>query len=141
MLLRLGASLLAAYCLYSCSPNLSSGPTKKPRVRHSDTIGIKVTQKTFDSLVTASLGRMHLAANLTVDNCIVLVRLYNTISLHQYQSEQALELVRLYGDAIIDRSVEILGMREARPGKLYSPAHDVYFGGLPHENSLYAIIK
>ena len=136
----LGTAFLIGCCLYSCSPNVSSLPAKSQRVRFRDTIGIKVTRSEFDSLLSYSLKKLHANEVMSAADYVVLVRLFNTINQLELRTEQAWEIVSVYGDAILDGAVAVLHARESG-SSLYSPDYDISIGGLYHANSMYTITK
>lgn len=100
-----------------------------------------VTGETFRALVADFLGRMDRGEELTDDDYVTMVRLFNTIESERLAARS--ELFARYAAAFFPAQVEAASRRLAAvPTKgmaLYSAKHDLYIGGPPHPHSRYQI--
>jgi hypothetical protein len=99
-----------------------------------------VTQQQFDALVERHLAALADGeARPDADEYADMVRVWNTIQWRGGATGPAAEFSARFYPAEVDTVVSALGMVLSKGMAWYSPAHDLYFGGTPHENSVYEI--
>ena len=109
-------------------------------------IGIQITKRQFDQKVLAciSLIQNHSPQDLSIDEYIEFVRVYNTIArLSDYgNDENYKKFMQLFREPVIHHAaITALQGRLARGGTYYSSKYDIYFGAPSNANSRYCIIQ
>lgn len=104
-------------------------------------MGVVISKETFDSLMNATMDKLRATEALTVDDYIVLTRLYNTINYNGMQSEKITELAKLFSDEVMDQLLNALAARESSGGSFYSSRYKIAIGGRPDGNSMFRIIE
>ena len=104
------------------------------------TDGVPIPAGEFRSLVAGYLDRAA-DCELTVEDCITMARLWNTIESAQLAGDD--ELYRRYHSVFfpsrIDRVAKCLNALPTKGMALYSKEHDLYIGGPPHPRSRYSV--
>jgi hypothetical protein len=100
-----------------------------------------ITASTFRALVASYLRKLEQGEDLSADDYITAVRLFNTIE-HDRRAESD-ELCARYASAFfpahVDPAAKRLGAVLTKGMALYSPEYDLYIGGPRHSRSEYQI--
>ena len=104
--------------------------------------GVPITQAEFDSQLDRYLAALDDPdAELSDDDYVAITRLWNTIQ-HRPPSgdeeKMAAFQARVF-PAEVQTVTETLGMELSKGMALYSADRDLYLGGPPHANSMYAV--
>jgi hypothetical protein len=106
-------------------------------------IGIKILVKDFDLKVYESIKLLELndTVNLNIQDIILWVRIYNTISFNQKSGEKLeymnfVQLFNLNKNCVIQK----LSAKISKGMGFYSKKYNIYLGGIPHYNSQFKIL-
>ncbi len=105
------------------------------------TLGIPISMGNFRGLVDRYLRRMDAADAMTIDDLVTMTRVWNTIEFRRLRTSNP-DFQRFWGVFFPGYVAEIAERLEAGETKgmaLYSPRHDLYFGGKPHQGSQYKV--
>jgi len=134
--------LLALSLFTGCTGSTVRKPAHDTLPVTMDT-GIAIDAQEFRILVEKYLAGMEAASAMTIEDYIIMVRLWNTIDVFQLAASDA--LYKLYADAFFPAYAELISKAlHALPTKgmaLYSKEYDIYIGGNPHANSQYKLTK
>ncbi len=103
--------------------------------------GISISSTSFRTLVADYLGRMATSAEMSREDLITMIRLWNTIEFDQLGPKEA--LFQSFADAFFpsyaERASIVLHALPTKGMALYSKEHDIFIGGTPHPNSQYRL--
>ena len=103
--------------------------------------GLPISTEEFRLHVIDYLSRMESDKEMTSEDYVTMIRLWNTIEFRRLGSRDP--LFHRYSAAFFPAYVERISKRlNAQPTKgmaLYSKEYDIYLGGTPHPNSQYKL--
>jgi len=106
-------------------------------------VGISIGTQEFRGLVEKYMGLMEAAAEMTIEDYIIMVRLWNTIDVYRLAPTD--ELYQRYSAAFFPAFVEpiskALNTLPTKGMALYSKEYDIYIGGYPDAGSQYQLEK
>jgi hypothetical protein len=104
--------------------------------------GVPITRTEFDEQLDRYLAALDDPdAELSDDDYVAITRLWNTLQHRRPAGDD--ERMAAFEDRVFPSEVQnvkqALGMELSKGMALYSQEHDLYLGGAPHANSMYAV--
>ena len=103
--------------------------------------GLPIGTEEFRGLVTDYLSRMESANEMTTEDYITMIRLWNTIEFCQLAPTDSLyhRYYAAFFPAYVERISKNLNAQPTKGMALYSKEYDIYLGGKPHPRSQYKL--
>ena len=104
-------------------------------------MGLPISTERFLALVTDYLSRMESGDEMTTEEYVTMVRLWNTIEFRRLGPRDPLfhRYAVAFFPAYVERISKSLTAQPTKGMALYSKEYDIYLGGKPHPGSQYKL--
>jgi hypothetical protein len=102
-------------------------------------LGLPISREEFKHRLHRYSAALDDGSKLTPEDIVEMVRLYNTIAWKHDESPEAAAFSARFDAAEVDRARDLLGMTLSKGMGFYSNEYDLYLGGVPHANSMFAV--
>jgi hypothetical protein len=103
--------------------------------------GFPISTEEFRTLVSDYLRRMESGYEMTTEDYVTMIRLWNTIEFRRLGPRDSLfhRYAVAFFPAYVERISKSLNAQPTKGMALYSKEHDIYLGGKPHPRSQYKL--
>jgi len=110
------------------------------KMKSSDSIGIPISKRSFDSLVVKSTLLLERKAKaIDRNDYIIMIRLYNTITVLHLSNKKYTQFINLFVPDNLGKAAKEINATISKGMSYYSKELDLYIGGKPHHNSQFDI--
>lgn len=112
-------------------------------VGRNKNIGIAILRKEFDQIVKKKVLEMNQGKHFKTEEFITLIRIDNTIGMNEMtqESPENKKFCALFLSKYSEKAIYKLHAKLDLGMSYYSKKYNVYWGGIPHYNSIFRIIK
>lgn len=135
VLILLGVIILITSCTILKNKN-------QEEMNQNNNIGLPISKVDFDQYVQTYLNKLNDSNDsLSIDDYIILTRIWNTIEINNLNDENKLynEIVEKYYPKIFEEATKLMKAKLSKGMAMYSEEYDLWFGGRPHGNSQFKI--
>jgi hypothetical protein len=106
-------------------------------------MGLPISTEQFRALVTEYMSRMEQGNEMSTEDCLTMVKLWNTIQFRGLGPRDPLfhRYSAVLFPAYIERISKSLNAQATKGMALYSKEFDIYIGGKPHPHSQYKLVE
>ena len=143
MATKLVLTILSGLFVFNLSIDKTE-PIQKRSINASyENKGIRLTQKIFDQMVIKDIAIMRQGKHVEIKDLIEMVRIDNTIGMNRLglNNKQYEEFRMLFINKYSKLFINKLRAKLSRGMSYYSKTYNIYWGGIPHDNSMFRIIK
>ncbi|MEO6520606.1 MAG: hypothetical protein ABIN91_02940 [Mucilaginibacter sp.] len=134
--------IIIGFLLFNFESANGQTSEKKPWVSSQKLVGIEIGQKAFDGMVKETVAMMK-RGHPKIEDLIKMVRIDNTIAINYLgdESKANKEFNSLFVPKFSKLAIKELHATHATGMCYYSKRYNVYWGGLPHYNSMFKIVR